>query len=65
MTQATLKRALKEAFVEAMQEHRELISGAMLEAMEELALARAIREGQKSKRVRRDRVMLALRGHRR
>jgi hypothetical protein len=64
MTQATLKRAIKEAFVEAIREQRHLITAAMAEAIEDSALASAIREGRRSKLVRREQVIRALRGGR-
>ena len=62
MTGATLKRVLKQAMTEAMEEQRQLITQAMVEAFEEIALTSAIREGEKTKPVRRDRVLSALRG---
>jgi hypothetical protein len=65
MTQATLKRVLKEALVETMRENRDLLTSAVAEAMEDMALASAIREGRKSKRVSRKQVMTALRAGRR
>jgi hypothetical protein len=65
MTQATLKRVLKQALVETMRENRDLLTSAVAEAMEDMALVTAIREGRKSKRVSRKQVMSALRAGRR
>lgn len=50
MTQAALKRVLKEALVETMRENRDLLTSAVAEAMEDMALAAAIRQRRKSKR---------------
>ena len=51
-----LKRAIKEALVEALQEQRELLHEVFAEVLEDFALAEAIREGQKTKRVSGDEV---------
>ena len=62
MTAAALKKAVKQAVIEVVREERQLFAEALLGAMEDAALASAIREGQKSKPVRRAGVFRALRG---
>ncbi|MGI8565823.1 MAG: hypothetical protein ACR2LZ_04985 [Pyrinomonadaceae bacterium] len=61
MTTATideerLKDLLKVAFVEALEEHRELVQEIVEEAMEEIALVHAIEQGLGSEPVTRDAV---------
>ena len=58
----TLKRAVKDALVEALQEQRELLSDVLAEVLEDFALAEAVREGRKSKIVDREDVFQALQG---
>jgi hypothetical protein len=65
MTQASLKNAIKQAVIEVVREERHLFAEALVEAMEDVALASAIREGRKSKSVTRKEVMRSLRGRRR
>ena len=43
-----LKALLKEALIEVLQEQRELFTALLLEALEDLALIRAIQEGERS-----------------
>jgi hypothetical protein len=57
-----LKQVLKEALTETLHEQRELLHEVFAEVLEEFALAEAIREGQKTKRVSREEVFTALRG---
>jgi hypothetical protein len=57
-----LKRAMKEALVETLQEQRELLHDVFAEVLEDFALAEAIRQGQKTKRATRDEVFEILRG---
>ena len=57
-----LKQALKEALTETLQEQRDLLREVLSEALEDLALANAIREGQKSKPATRKEVFQALQG---
>jgi hypothetical protein len=59
---ADLKRALKEALVETLQEQRELLHEVFTEVLEDFALAEAIREGQNSKPATRDEVFRVLQG---
>jgi signal transduction histidine kinase len=57
-----LKRAMKEALVETLQEQRELLHDVFAEVLEDFALTEAIRLGQKTKRASRDEVFEILRG---
>ena len=57
-----LKKALKAAFTETLQEQRELPREVFVDAMEDLALAEAIREGQKTKPATRNEVFRVLQG---
>lgn len=51
-----LKRVLKEALAETLHEQRELLHEILVEALEDLALAEAIREGRQTQRVERGEV---------
>jgi arginine deiminase len=51
-----LKEILKEALVEVLEERRDLIQGLVEEALEDVALARAIEEGEGTDTVSRDEV---------
>ena len=62
ITQSSLKRALREALTETLQEQREFLHEVFAEALEEFALAEAIREGKKTKRATREEVFRVLRG---
>lgn len=55
-----LKAIFKSALVEVMEERRDLIRDAVEEALEEIALARAIEAGKDSETVRRDEVFALL-----
>jgi hypothetical protein len=59
-----LKEILKSAFVEALEEQRELVRDIVEEALEDIALARAIEQGLGSKSVSRDEVFAILEGAR-
>lgn len=48
-----LKALLKEALVEALEQRREWFSSLMVEALEDIALVQAIREGETSETVSR------------
>jgi hypothetical protein len=61
MTNAALTKAVKEAVSSAMREQREMLAEVVAEAIEDVAMAAAIREGGRTKRVPRERVMQALR----
>jgi hypothetical protein len=56
------KELLKRALVELMEEQRDLFYEVMLEAMEEIGLANAIREGRQDKFVSEAQVLAILRG---
>ncbi len=49
-----LKELFKAAFVEALEEHRDIMQEIVGEAMEDVALARAIEQGMSSESVSRD-----------
>ena len=57
-----LKDLLKVALVEALEEHRDLVQEIVEEAMEDVALAHAIKQGLGSKAVSRDEVFAILEG---
>lgn len=57
-----LKHALKEAFVEALQEQRELLHEVFAEVLEDFALAEAMREGRSTKSASHDEVLKVLQG---
>lgn len=58
--EAKLKEALKSAIVEVLEERRDLVREVLEEALEDIALARAIDEGEQSELVSRDEVLNAL-----
>jgi hypothetical protein len=64
MTSAALTRSLKKALIESVRENRDVFRDLLAEVIEDVALAGAIREGQKTKPVKRTAVMKALAGRR-
>lgn len=62
--EAKLKRLLKAAVVEVLEERRDLVQEAFVEAIEDLGMVRAIEEGARSQSVSRDEVLKILRKHR-
>jgi len=60
MTEAALTRSIKRALIDGLRENREAFRDLLAEVMEDIALAKAIREGEKTKRVSRTAVMKAL-----
>jgi hypothetical protein len=62
--QDTLKQAMKEALVETFAEQRDLFREVVAEALEDLALAEAIEEGQQTEKVSRERIFERLEGGR-
>lgn len=60
MSENQLKELLKTAVAEVFEERRDLIADAVEEAMEDMALSRAIASGQNSPFVDREQVMRAL-----
>jgi hypothetical protein len=61
VSDARLKNALKQALVEVLQEKRGLFHKVLAEALEDLSMLEAIREGQKTPLVSRSAVNRALR----
>ena len=59
-----LKDLLKSAFVEALEENRDLVQDIVEEAMEDIALRRAIEQGLASASISRDEVFAILEGER-
>ncbi|MBI2304123.1 MAG: hypothetical protein HYU86_05190 [Chloroflexi bacterium] len=57
-----LKELLKAALVEVLEEQRDLIHDIVEEAMEDVALARAIEAGKSTENVSRDEVFKLLQG---
>jgi hypothetical protein len=62
--EAKLKDMLKAAVGETLHEHRDLVKDIVEEAMEDIALARAIDEGLRSEPVPREEVLAILEGGR-
>jgi len=60
MTQAALTRNLKQALVQSLKENRDVFRDLLAEVIEDVCLANAIREGEKSKVVKRDAVLKGL-----
>jgi len=58
--EAKLKEAVKSAIVEILEERKDLVREVLEEALEDIALARAIAEGEQSEPVARDEVINAL-----
>lgn len=58
--EAELKQALKAALVEVLEERSDLLRGVFAEVLEDVALARAIQEGEASEQVSRDEVFQIL-----
>jgi len=62
LNEPALLKVLKEALVETLQEQRELLHEVVTEALEDFALAEAIREGHKTKVASREEVFQILQG---
>jgi hypothetical protein len=60
MTEAALARTVKLALVQGLRENRDVFRDLLAEVIEDVALAGAIREGEKTKPVKREAVMQAL-----
>jgi SAM-dependent MidA family methyltransferase len=58
--EATLKEALKSAIVEILEERKDLVREVLEEVLEDIALVRAIKEGEQSELVARNEVFDAL-----
>jgi len=61
-TPEDLKQAFKDALRETLDEERDLLRSVLVEALEDLGMAEAIREGLKSSPVDREKVMSTLKG---
>lgn len=62
LNESTLKKLFKEALTETFQEQRELLHQLFAEAMEDVALEEAIREGQQTETVPREAIFRTLEG---
>ena len=62
LSENNAKELFKEALIEVMEEKRDLFLDVVLEAIEEIGLADAIREGQQNEFVSKDQVLAILRG---
>jgi len=58
--EAQLKEAIKAALVEVLQERQDLLYDAIERALEEIAFARAIEEGDRTELIERDEVFVIL-----
>lgn len=58
--EAKLKELLKSAIVEILEERKDLVREVLEEALEDIALARAIEEGEQSELLTRDEIFKAL-----
>lgn len=61
-TEAKLKEAIKAALVEVLQERQDLLYDAVERAIEDIAFARAIEEGDRTELIERDEVFDILEG---
>jgi hypothetical protein len=57
----SLRALLKQALIEALEERRDLLHDVVADALEEIALAEAIREGRRGDKASRDEVFAVLR----
>jgi hypothetical protein len=62
LSEPALKRVLKEALAETLQEQRELLHEVFMEVLEDFALAEAIRAGRRTKPASRAEVLRILEG---
>jgi len=62
MDDAKLKALFKTALVEVLEERKDLLRGAIEETLEDIAMARAIEEGQRTEEVSRGEVLSLLEG---
>lgn len=60
LSEAVLKKLLKEAFTEILQEQRHLLHEVFAEVLEDIALAEAIREGQQTEKAAREDIFKIL-----
>ena len=62
LEETRIKALFKEALVEVIEENQELVSSILIDALEDIALSRAIEEGEKSQTVSRDEIFKVLSG---
>ena len=62
LNESTLKKLFKEALTETFQEQRELLHQLFAEAMEDVALEEAIREGRQTETAPREAIFRTLEG---
>jgi hypothetical protein len=62
MDETKIKQLMKEAFAEALQEQRDILHDLVVEAIEDIALANAIREGASSPSVSKEEIYGILKG---
>lgn len=60
LSETALKKLLKEAFTEMLQEQRDLLHEVFAEVLEDIALAEAIREGQQTAKAAREDIFRIL-----
>ena len=60
LDEGRIKELMKEAVLEVLEERRDLIYDVLAEAMEDFALAKAIKEGESSESVTREQVFQTL-----
>ena len=60
LNEATVKKLFKEALVETLYEHRSLLREVLADALEEVGLTEAIRQGRWTEPVTRDAALRAL-----
>ena len=58
-----LKQLLKEAFIEALEEKKNIFHDLMIEAMEDVAMVQAIKEGEGSETIDKQEVFSILEGN--
>ena len=62
INETKIKALFKEAITEVIEENQDKLSSILIDALEDIALSRAIEEGEKSKTVSRDEVFKVLSG---
>jgi hypothetical protein len=60
MTQASLTRSLKDALTQTLRENRDAVRDLLAEVIEDVALTNAIREGERTRQVKKETVLKAL-----
>ena len=63
LNNAKLKELFKQAIIEAMEEKKDMVHDLLVEAMEDLAMIRAIEEGEDTELVGREEVFKLLEGN--